>query len=202
MAVRDALLALLTAGPAYGFQLHNELSRRTGGRRRINVGQTYATLERLTKQSLVESAGATHDGLPLHRLTASGREAARAWLDAEGERDADAWAETVDRVLIALSLPDVDASRTIAREAVWWGAPPGDDGETDASSRPDAAGAALRALADDADADRARAMVAWLDRAAGAASSADVAFPFSAERPRRGRRPVAAGEAPAAQASA
>ena len=64
MAVRDALLALLTAGPAYGFQLHGGLASRTGGRRTINVGQTYATLERLTKQRLVEPAGTTDDGLP------------------------------------------------------------------------------------------------------------------------------------------
>ena len=40
MAVRDALLALLSAGPAYGFQLHRGLAARTGGRRAINVGQT------------------------------------------------------------------------------------------------------------------------------------------------------------------
>ncbi len=202
MAVRDALLALLTAGPAYGFQLHNELTRRTGGRRRINVGQTYATLERLAKQSLVESAGSTHDGLPLHRATGSGRAAAAAWLDAEGERDADAWAETVDRVLIALSLPEVDASRTIAREAAWWGDSAGGDGETDAPSRSDATGAALRALADSADRDRADAMLAWLGRASDAAADGDAAFAFSAERPRRGRRPAAARETPAAQASA
>ena len=50
MAVRDALLALLTAGPAYGFQLHGGLAARTGGRRTVNVGQTYATLDRLTRQ--------------------------------------------------------------------------------------------------------------------------------------------------------
>ena len=77
MAVRDALLALLTAGPAYGFQLHGGLAARTGGRRNINVGQTYATLERLSKQRLVEPAGSTDDGLPLHRLTPAGSAAAR-----------------------------------------------------------------------------------------------------------------------------
>ena len=30
MAVRDALLTLLTTGPAYGFQLHGALESRTG----------------------------------------------------------------------------------------------------------------------------------------------------------------------------
>ena len=87
MAVRDALLALLTAGPAYGFQLHGGLAARTGGRRDINVGQTYATLERLSKQRLVEPAGSTDDGLPLHRLTTAGSAAAEAWLDAVGDTE-------------------------------------------------------------------------------------------------------------------
>ena len=105
MAVRDALLALLTAGPAYGFQLHGGLASRTGGRRTINVGQTYATLERLTKQRLVEPAGTTDDGLPLHRLTAAGAKAATAWLEGADAAGADPWDETrrprADRPLAA-----------------------------------------------------------------------------------------------------
>ena len=117
MAVRDALLALLTAGPAYGFQLHGGLAARTGGRRAINVGQTYATLERLTRQRLVEPAGTTDDGLPLHRLTDAGLAAARAWLDGADAAGADQWDETVDRVLIARSLPGLRRRRGRRRGA-------------------------------------------------------------------------------------
>ena len=120
MAVRDALLALLTAGPAYGFQLHGGLAARTGGRRAINVGQTYATLDRLTRQKLVEPAGTTDDGLPLHRLTDAGLAAARAWLDGADAAGADQWDETVDRVLIARSLPDCDADAIVAAELERW----------------------------------------------------------------------------------
>ena len=80
MAVRDALLVLLLDGPAYGFQLHGGLATRTGGRREITVGQTFATLDRLTGQTLIVPAGTTADGLPLHRLTAAGRAAAAGWL--------------------------------------------------------------------------------------------------------------------------
>jgi DNA-binding PadR family transcriptional regulator len=120
MAVRDALLVLLTTGPAYGFQLHGGLAERTGARRTVNVGQTYATLERLAKQRLVEPAGATDDGLPLHRLTSAGEAAAQAWLSGTDAAGADPWDETVDRVLIALSLPTVRAASIIDAEAAKW----------------------------------------------------------------------------------
>lgn len=198
MAVRDALLALLTAGPGYGFQLHGGLAARTGGRRAVNVGQTYATLERLTKQGLVEPAGSTDDGLPLHRLTAAGRTAARAWLEGADAAGADAWDETVDRVLIARSLPEWDAAAVVAAERDRWerrrveasvaagtrAAPTGagwDDGE-----------AALARLAAAAEAARAGAALAWLDDVARAERRA---FPPLVERPKRGRRPGSAAGA-------
>ena len=120
MAVRDALLALLTTGPAYGFALHGGLAERTGGRRVVNVGQTYATIERLTKQGLLEPAGTTDDGLPLHRLTDTGRLAADAWFGGADAAGADPWDETVDRVLIAASLPGLDAAAVVAGEERRW----------------------------------------------------------------------------------
>ena len=120
MAVRDALLVLLLDGPAYGFQLHGGLAPRTGGRREVNVGQTYATLDRLGAQRLIEPAGTTDDGLPLHRLTDAGREAAAAWLAGADTQGADPWHETIDRVLLALSLPTIEAGPVITGERERW----------------------------------------------------------------------------------
>ena len=219
MAVRDALLALLTVGPAYGFQLHGGLTTRTGGRRSINVGQTYATLERLQKQRLVEPAGTTDDGLPLHRLTAAGATAAQAWLAGSDAAGADPWDETVDRVLIARSLPGSDAEAVVAAEQERWigrrdeasVAAGTSEPAADAGLEPDAAlhRAAedqLVALAAAAEAARADAALAWLD-----ALTATERRPFAprVERPKRGRRPAkapaeesAAEEAEAADAAA
>lgn len=205
MAVRDALLVLLMNGPAYGFQLHGDLAARTGGRREVNVGQTYATLDRLTTQGLVEPAGATDDGLPLHRLTSAGRAAADAWLGGTDGAGADPWHESVDRVLIAVSMPDVDAAPVLAGERARWqvrrdavdasvGAGPDGSGVPDARS-------SLAATAAAAEVARADAALAWLDGVA--ASDLDgSAFAPSAERPRRGRRPARAAASPPASASA
>jgi DNA-binding PadR family transcriptional regulator len=189
VAVRDALLVLLLDGPAYGFQLHGGLAARTGGRREINVGQTYATLDRLSTQGLVQPAGTTDDGLPLHRITPTGRGAAAAWLDGADAAGADPWHETVDRVLLALSLPAVPATPILAGELTRWTA------RRDAASaapEPGAGGAAgLAALAAAADVARATAALAWLDQVS-RADAASFAFAPSAERPRRGRRPARA----------
>lgn len=207
MAVRDALLALLTAGSAYGFQLHGGLAARTGGRRTVNVGQTYATLERLAKQRLVEPAGSTDDGLPLHGLTSAGRDAARAWLDGADAAGADPWDETVDRVLIARSLPDCDADAVIAAERRRWeerraeasvaATEPTSSTRADEGQRADAAEAALARLAASAELARVDAALAWLDDVEGRER---IAFPPRAVRPKRGRRP-GAPTAPAAPAA-
>jgi len=208
MAVRDALLALLSAGPAYGFQLHGGLAARTGGRRAINVGQTYATLDRLTRQKLVEPAGTTDDGLPLHRLTDAGLAAARAWLDGADAAGADRWDETIDRVLIARSLPDCDADTIVAAELERWRARRDEASlavtstPVDAVAAADAAAvtrgapavadavepaeAALARLAASADLARAEAALAWLAALGGVER---LAFAPRAERPKRGRRP-------------
>jgi DNA-binding PadR family transcriptional regulator len=188
MAVRDALLVLLTVGPAYGFQLHGGLAARTGGRRRINVGQTYATLERLQKQGLVEPAGTTDDGLPLHRLTAAGDLAARAWLDGADAAGTDPWDETIDRVLIACSLPGVDADAVLAAERNRW-AQRRDAASTSADATADDGERQLVALLAAAERSRAQAVLDWLDTV-----SARDPRPFAprVERPKRGRRPAAA----------
>lgn len=201
MAVRDALLALLTMGPAYGFALHGGLSLRTGGRRAVNVGQTYATLERLTKQGLVEPAGTTDDGLPLHRLTSTGEQSAHAWLSGADAAGADVWDETLDRVLIACSLPGWDVAATVEQERHRWlarrehaaaaAAAGGGSAESDARANDDAghdsgAEAGLARLAASAELARIDAMLDWL-------RTADAAGGFALEarsaRPRRGRRP-------------
>lgn len=201
MAVREALLALLLPGPAYGFQLHGALATRTGGRRRVNVGQSYATLDRATKAGLIEPAGTTDDGLPLHRLTEAGTAVARGWLEGADASGTDPWDETIDRVLIAASLPGVDERPIIAAERARWAVrqAPADaeaGGGADEPSATSSAAAGLARLAGAAETARARAAIDWLDAAAlAAASPASLSFAPTAERPRRGRRPAAASSA-------
>ena len=194
MSVRCCLLAILTIGPAYGFQLHGELESRTAGRRAVNVGQVYGTLERLVKQQAVESAGTTDDGLPLYRVTALGRAEAVDWLCQTESAPGDEWNDLVDRVLIASSLPQphppgVDAPRIVARYQDWWQA------RADAADRASMGGSGQEVLAAGARAALAQAALAWLGEAAellAAGPEDSFRHGLSDVRPKRGRRPASA----------
>lgn len=104
MAVRDALLGLLTLGPAYGLQLHAELGTRAPHRAKTNVGQVYGTLDRLSTAGLVVHQGLTEDGLPLYALTDAGKAEAQSWLRGETMTTLPEWADVQDVVLISSSV--------------------------------------------------------------------------------------------------
>ncbi|TFD44038.1 PadR family transcriptional regulator [Cryobacterium sp. TMT2-10] len=193
MSVRCGLLAILTIGPAYGFQLHGELGSRTGGRRHVNVGQIYATLDRLLKQGAIESAGATPDGLPLYRNTALGRSEALAWLHDTDSASGEEWNDLVDRVLIASSLPHSDARDIIASYRDRWRSGI-DSGAVGRDSDPQS-GTGQDRLAVRAQHALACAALSWLDEAdarLGDGPADAFRHGLSTARPRRGRRPAAA----------
>jgi DNA-binding PadR family transcriptional regulator len=186
VSVRSSLLAILTMGPAYGFQLHGELAARTIGRRSVNVGQIYGTLERLVAHGSVESAGSTTDGLPLYRLTPQGDTEALDWLQGTTSAAGDEWNEMLERVLIASSLPHIDVAALVsAYRAVWAGR------RTAAAAEASGCLATLSAAADEA---QARAALQWLDAVAELVDRPDgrsgLHRQLSSDRPRRGRRPA------------
>src|SRR5882757_4734259 len=113
MIVRHALLALLTEGPKYGLQLRDEFEARTGEVWPLNVGQVYTTLQRLERDSLVESGDGEVPGPQKHfRITSAGSAELQAWLltpsDTAPPRD-----ELVIKVLVALGVPGVDVSELV-----------------------------------------------------------------------------------------
>ncbi|TFD46038.1 PadR family transcriptional regulator [Cryobacterium sp. TMT1-2-1] len=184
VSVRSNLLVILTIGPAYGFQLHGELQSRTAGRRTVNVGQIYGTLDRLVSQGAVESAGTTHDGLPLYRLTDAGRAEALTWLSDTSSPVGEEWNDLVDRVLLASSLPHSDVPAIIAGYRSRWQRTRNGAGLTGQDRLAASAASALAAAA-----------LAWLDEAEAALAGVSAgAFrrELSHARPRRGRRPAAA----------
>ena len=116
MTLRHSLLAVLTLGPANGYQLHAEVVERCRRDAPLTVGQVYSTLDRLRRDGLVDDAGSTPDDLPLYQLTDTGGIEAMMFLT---EPDLADWHDMVERVLLALSLPGeyrptlVDSYRTL-----------------------------------------------------------------------------------------
>ena len=123
MTVRNALLAILTLGPAYGLQLSSEFRRRTGGAEQVVDAQMYMTLKRLHRDGVIEPLAKDASGKVPYSLTAQGRTEAEEWLaapvpqDAPGARD-----ELALKVTLAATLPGADlrslinAQSALARE--------------------------------------------------------------------------------------
>ena len=89
--VRAALLALLAEEPRNGYQLMQEIERRSDGVWRPSPGSVYPALQQLEDEGLVRSEET--DGRKLFHLTDAGREAAEAL---EGGAPWDAVSESVD----------------------------------------------------------------------------------------------------------
>ncbi|MGO4593848.1 PadR family transcriptional regulator [Leifsonia sp. 2TAF2] len=185
MSVQNGFLALLTQGAAYGSQLQSEFLCRAAHRRQLNPGQVYSTLDRMTDQGLVASAGATDDGLPLYELTPAGREAAAVWLRSGPSDARPDWDEMQDQVLIAASLDGADALaivddyRAAFAEKIRYLSHEADSRALLAANRAAELGA--------------KAAIEWLDEVAATlrAHPGALVQPRSPERPRRGRRPAA-----------
>jgi DNA-binding PadR family transcriptional regulator len=111
MIVRHALLALLSEGPKYGFQLAQEFEAGTGEMWPLNTGQVYTTLQRLERDELVETDDSVEDGPQnSYRITDSGRIELDQWLHSPPDTTRPPRDELVIKVLVALRIPGVDAA--------------------------------------------------------------------------------------------
>ena len=109
MSVRHSLLALLSEGPKYGFQLRQEFEASTGDVWPLNVGQVYTTLDRLERDGLAESDDIDADERQRNfRITQNGEEELARWLRMPPDLTQPPRDELVIKILVASRLPDVD----------------------------------------------------------------------------------------------
>jgi len=101
MAVREGLLALLQRQAGHGYQLKTGFEAATGGVWSLNVGQVYATLDRLERDGLVESA--EREGQRSYRITEAGTDELGAWWDAVPGDDPPPRDELTVKVLLAIA---------------------------------------------------------------------------------------------------
>jgi DNA-binding PadR family transcriptional regulator len=127
MSIRHALLALLSEGPKYGLQLREEFEANTGQVWPLNVGQVYATLQRLERDGLVAPAGddapadvlaAAGGGVPgapqkAFRITGAGTAELADWLRVPPDLSVPPRDDLVMKILIAARVPGSDVHDVI-----------------------------------------------------------------------------------------
>lgn len=115
MSIKHGLLALLAESPGHGYQLKTDLEQRTGGSWAINIGQIYTTLQRLTRDGLVELAGADGDRND-YRITTAGREQLNEWFTTPVMPDGPPREELTIKVLLAIAARDVEVTDLLQRQ--------------------------------------------------------------------------------------
>jgi DNA-binding PadR family transcriptional regulator len=188
MSVRHALLALLSAGPKYGFQLRQEFEASTGDVWPLNVGQVYSTLQRLEHSGQIESDGSAADSpQKSFRITSEGRKELDHWLRTPPDMTSPPRDELVIKVLSAMRVPEVDVSdviqvhrRYLVELMQMWTRLKEDEAEFDLTL----------ALVVDAELFRLDSVIRWLDAADGRLRRAVIDPPIPSTVPLLRRRIV------------
>jgi len=114
MGVREGLLALLDREPAYGYQLKTGFEAATGGVWSLNVGQVYATLDRLERDGLVASR--ERDGQRSYRITPEGTQELGAWWEAQVGDEPPPRDELMVKVMMAIAHDPEHALDVVTRQ--------------------------------------------------------------------------------------
>ncbi len=165
MTVKHSLLALLSEGPKYGFQLRQEFVTHTGAVWPLNVGQVYTTLDRLERDGLAEVDDPDADERQRnYRITSAGEAELARWLRTPPDLTQPPRDELVIKVLVASRIPGVDVHdviqvhrRYLVELMQQWTRLKEDEASFDLAF----------ALAVDAELFRLDAVVRWLDSADG-----------------------------------
>lgn len=113
MSIRHGLLALLSQGPRYGYQLRAEFEASTGSSWPLNIGQVYSTLSRLERDKLVTRVGADDEGRFVYRITPAGEADVRDWFAAPVARADRPRDELAIKLAMAVTAPGVDVRQVV-----------------------------------------------------------------------------------------
>lgn len=81
MSLKFGILGLMVAEPLHGYEIKSRFEALMGGTWEVNIGQIYATLQRLERDDLIESVGERGDrGKLAYRLTEQGSRELTTWL--------------------------------------------------------------------------------------------------------------------------
>ena len=119
MSLKYGILGLLAEQPLHGYEVKTRFEELLGGTWEVNIGQVYATFQRLERDDLIEAVGERGDrGKLAYRLTDTGRQSLEEWLEArDGRAAADARREvSLVELLLGNRLGNGSLERLLSRQ--------------------------------------------------------------------------------------
>lgn len=121
MSIRNALLALLSRGPATTYQLHSDFESSTEGTWSLNIGQVSSTLDRLSRDELIKRVPSPSDSTNAQardpwQLTDKGEHALKQWWSTPVTRLSNERHELVIKLAVATAVPGVDVEALIQHQ--------------------------------------------------------------------------------------
>lgn len=113
MSIRHGLLALLDAGPRYGYQLRAAFEASTGATWPLNIGQVYTTLSRLERDGMVRPLPEEDGGQRPYEITDPGRAEVARWFATPVARTDRPRDELAIKLALALTTPGVDVRAVV-----------------------------------------------------------------------------------------
>jgi DNA-binding PadR family transcriptional regulator len=119
MPLHHAVLALLAAKPAHGYELKGSFEQAVGEQwGGLNIGHLYQVLDRLARDGLIESERQPQPVKPdrlVHRITPAGREELGRWLSEPSARTRGYRDDFFLKVMAAAQAPDAAALSSVLR---------------------------------------------------------------------------------------
>jgi DNA-binding PadR family transcriptional regulator len=116
MSVKHALLALLERGQSTTYQLKKDFDRTTSQTWPLNIGQVSSTLQRLSRDALVERDESDDAVAEPWKLTAAGHAELERWWARPVDREQRGRDELIVKIALAVDAPGVDVTLLIQRQ--------------------------------------------------------------------------------------
>ena len=117
MSLKFGVLGLLAEEPLHGYEVKTRFEAMLGGSWEVNIGQVYATLQRLERDGLVRAVGTRGDrGKLAYELSREGRSALDAWLAQADSGPQQLREDFYVKLLLASRLANGDLRPLLARQ--------------------------------------------------------------------------------------
>jgi len=117
VSLKYGILGLLAEHPLHGYEVKSRFEEMLGGTWEVNIGQVYATFQRLERDDLIESVGGRGDrGKLVYQLTEAGRRNLERWLETPEAETQQMREEVYVKLLLGNRLGNGSLERLLSRQ--------------------------------------------------------------------------------------